>query len=58
MSLDPNIQPEKQNIKPLKGNKISQERPPIGHGRAGMRRKKTHPLIKLLLKHQNCHRNS
>ena len=36
--LYPNIQPEKQNIKPLKGNEISQERPHIGHGRAGMRR--------------------
>ena len=37
-SLDPNIQLEKQNIKPLKGNKISQERPWRGQGRAGMRR--------------------
>ena len=26
---------KKQNIKPLKGNKISQERPQIDQGRAG-----------------------
>ena len=35
-SLDPNIQPEKnQNIKPLKGNKISQDKPQIGQERGG-----------------------
>ena len=39
-NLDPNIQPEKQTIKSLKGNEISQVKPRIGHGRAGMRRKK------------------
>ena len=38
-NLDPNIQPEKQNIRPLKGNEISQERPRIGQRRAGMRRR-------------------
>ena len=38
-SLDPNIQPEKQNVKPLKGNEISQGKPHIGQGRAGMRRR-------------------
>ena len=39
-SLDPNIQLKKnQNIKPLKGNKILQERPQIGQGRVGMRRR-------------------
>ena len=37
-NLDPNIQPEKQNIKPLKGNDILQEKPRIGQGRAGTRR--------------------
>ena len=37
--LDPNIQLEKQNNKHLKGNKISQEKPQIGQGRAGMRRR-------------------
>ena len=26
-NLDPNIQPEKQNIRPLKVNNISQEKP-------------------------------
>ena len=40
-NLDPNIQPEKQIIWPLKGNEISQERPRIGPGRAGMRRRKS-----------------
>ena len=39
-NLDPNIQPEKQNIRPLKGNKILQEKPMICQGRAGMRRRK------------------
>ena len=43
-SLDPNIQPEKQNIKPLKDNKISQERPQIGQGRVGMRRRRPPPI--------------
>ena len=40
MNLHPNIQPEKQNTRPLKGNKILQEKPQIGQGRAGMRRRK------------------
>ena len=40
-NLDPNIQPEKQNIRPLKGNEILQEKPRIGQGRAGMRRRKS-----------------
>ena len=39
-NLDPNIQPEKQSIKPLKGNEIPQEKPRIGQGRVGLRRKK------------------
>ena len=43
-SLDPNIQPEKQNIKPLKGKEISQERPEIGQGRAEMRRRRPPPI--------------
>ena len=42
--LGANIQPEKQNIKPLKGNAISQERPQIGQGRAGMRRRRPPPI--------------
>ena len=40
-NLDPTIQPEKLNIRPLKGNKISQEKPRIDQGRAGMRRRKS-----------------
>ena len=43
-SLDPNIQPEKQNIKPLKGNEISHERPWIGQGRAGIRIRRPPPI--------------
>ena len=39
-NLDLNIQPEKQNIIPLKGNEISQEKPRIHQGRAGMRRRR------------------
>ena len=37
-SLDPNIQPEKQNIRPLKSNKFLQETPCIGQG---MRKRKS-----------------
>ena len=40
MNLDANIQPEKQAIRPLKGNEISQEKPRIGQGRVGSRRRK------------------
>ena len=43
-NMDTDIQPEKQAIRPLKGNKISQEKPKIGKGRAGMRRRR-HPPI-------------
>ena len=43
-NLDPNILPEKLYIKPLKGNKISQEKPGIGQGRAGMRRRRPAPI--------------
>ena len=39
-NLDPSIQPEKQNIRPLKGNEILQGKPWIGQGRAGMRRRR------------------
>ena len=42
--MDPNIQPGKQNIRPLKGNKISQEKPWIGQGRAGIRRRRPPPI--------------
>ena len=40
-NLDPNIQPEKQTIRPLKVNEILQEKQRIGQGRAGMRRRKS-----------------
>ena len=32
-NLDPNIQPEKQNSRPLKGNEISHEMPRMGQGK-------------------------
>ena len=38
-NLDPNIQPEMQAIKPLKGTKILYKKPRIGQRRAGMRRR-------------------
>ena len=40
-NLDPNIQPEKQITKSIKGNKIFHEKPRIGQWRAGMRRRKS-----------------
>ena len=43
-NLDPNIQPEKQNIRPLKGNGSLQEKPRIGQGRAGVRRRRPPPI--------------
>ena len=43
-NLDPNIQPEKQNIRSLKGNEISQEKSRIGQGKAGMKRRKPPPI--------------
>ena len=43
-NLDPNIQPEKQNIRPLKGNEILQEKPRIGQERAGTRRRRLPPF--------------
>ena len=39
-NLDPNIQPEKQNIRPLKGNEISQGMPRIGKRKAEIRRRR------------------
>ena len=39
-NLDSNIQPEKQTIRPLKENKILQEKPRIEQARAGMMRRK------------------
>ena len=37
-NLDSNTQAEKQNIRPLKVYEISQEKPRIGQGDAGMKR--------------------
>ena len=49
-NLDPNIKPEKQTIRPLKANEISQDKPRIGQGRARMRSSKpptNHPIAQL-----------
>ena len=44
-NLNPNIQPEKQNIRPLKGNEILQEKPQmIGQRRTGMGRRRLPPI--------------
>ena len=40
-NLDPNIHPEKQNIRPLKGNEILQEKQRISQGVAEMMRRKS-----------------
>ena len=39
-NFNPNIKPEKQITKPIKGNEISQEKLRIGQGRVEMRRRK------------------
>ena len=43
-NLNLNIQPEKQNIRALKCNEISQEKPRIGQGRPGMRKRRSPPI--------------
>ena len=51
-NLDPNLKPQKkQHANPIKG---SIEKPHIGQGRAGFRRKNMIQSIKLSLHHQNC----
>ena len=43
-NLNPNIQPEKQNIRPLKGNEILEEKHCIGQGRVGMKGRRPPPF--------------
>ena len=43
-NLDPNNLPEKQNIRPLKGNEILQEKPQVSQGQAGVRRGRPPPI--------------
>ena len=45
-NLDPNITPEKQHANPIRG---SIEKPGIGQGRAGMRRKKPDPINQMII---------
>ena len=52
-NLDPNLKPEKQHAIPKQGSK---ERPCIGQGRAGSRRKRPDPSINQLINHPTCYR--
>ena len=52
-SLDPNLKHEKQHAISKQG---SMERPHIGQGRAGSRRRELTPSINQLINHQTCHR--
>ena len=52
-NLDPNLKPEIQHTLPKQG---SMERPSVGQGRAGSKRKKPDPSIIQLTKHPTCHR--
>ena len=45
-NLDPNIKPEKQHANPIKG---SIEKPFIGQGRAGLRRKRPDPINQTII---------
>ena len=45
-NLDPNIKPEKQHANPIKG---SIEKPCIGQGRAGLRRKRPDPINQTII---------
>ena len=45
-NLDPNILPEKQHAIPIKG---SMEKPHIGQGRAGLRRKGSAPINQTII---------
>ena len=44
--LDPNILPEKQHANPIKG---SVEKPHIGQGRAGLRKRRSVPIIQTII---------
>ena len=45
-NLDPNIKPEKQHANPIKG---SVEKPHIGQGRAGLRRRRSAPINQTII---------
>ena len=48
-NLDPGILPEKQHTKPIKGNEILAEKPCIGPGKAGMRRRRTSLINQIII---------
>ena len=52
-NLDPNLKPEKQCTIPKQGSK---ERPCIGQGRAGSKRKRPDPINQPINQHPTCHR--
>ena len=55
-NLDPNIKPEKQHANnPIKGNI---EKPHIGHGRAGLRRKRPDPINQTIISPSELTENS
>ena len=49
-NLDPNIQPEKQHANPIKD---SIEKPHIGQGRAGLRRRRPSPINQTIIPPSN-----
>ena len=51
-NLDPNIKPEKHD-NPIKG---SMEKPHIGQGGVGLKRKRSNPINQTIIHHQNCYR--
>ena len=52
-NLNPNLKPEIQHTLPKQG---SMDRPHVGQGRAGSKRKNLIPSIMQLMKHPTCHR--
>ena len=50
-NLDPNILPEKQHANPIKG---SIEKPHIGQGRAGLRRKRISTINQTIIPPSGC----
>ena len=52
-NLDPNLKPEIQHTLLKQG---SLERPHVGQGRAGSKRKRPDPINHALTKHLTCHR--
>ena len=54
-NLDPNIKPEKQHANPIKG---SVEKPCIGQGRTGLRRRRSAPISQTIISPSELSENS